>query len=87
MYGVPMPVQTRERSAQVATDYTAINVSHAARDDLRVFQAAATGLLRRRVNMTDALRLAVRLATVILATDGEASWSQMQAAEPNGEAQ
>lgn len=71
----------------MATEYTAINVSHAAREDLRVFQAAATGLLRRRVNMTDALRLAIRLASAHLATEGEAGWADMQAAEPNGEAQ
>lgn len=69
----------------MASDYTAINVSHEARDDLRVFQAAAIGLMRRRVNMTDAMRLALRLATAHLAAEGEAAWESMQATAPNGD--
>lgn len=71
----------------MASDYTAINVYPVAREDLRVFQATATGLLRRRVNMTDALRLAVRIAAAHLAEEGEAAWQAIQATEPNGEAQ
>ena len=43
-------------------EYTGISIDFAARDDLRRFQATATGALGRRLNMSDALRLAVHLA-------------------------
>ncbi|MDG9679042.1 hypothetical protein [Micromonospora sp. DH14] len=57
----------------MASEYTAINVSHGARDELRSFAAAATGTLGQRVTMTDALRLAVRIATAHLAADATAT--------------
>jgi hypothetical protein len=53
----------------VATEYTAINVSPLARNELRTFAAFAAGALGQRVTMTDALRLALRIAQVHLTED------------------
>jgi hypothetical protein len=47
--------------------YTSVNVEPAAAADLRLFAAQAGGQLGRRVTMTDALRLACRIASVHLA--------------------
>lgn len=70
----------------MAPEYTGISISHAARDELRTFQAQATGVLSRRINMTDALRLAVRIAAAHLTSDGPSTWNAMTVTEPNGEA-
>jgi hypothetical protein len=77
-------VPTREGKA--VAEYTAINVSHAARDELRTFAARAGGMAASRVTMTDALRIAIRIATAHLATDGPAVW-QAITTESNGETQ
>lgn len=42
--------------------YTNISVSHDAKADLAAFQARLIGLLGRRVNLGDTLRVAVTLA-------------------------
>jgi hypothetical protein len=68
----------------VSPEYTGISITPAARDDLRRFQAQATGVLAQRVNMSDALRLAVRIATAHLATDGTDTWKSMTVTKPNG---
>lgn len=69
----------------MATDYTAISVAPVAREELRTFAAMATGVLRQRVTMTDALRLALIIATPYLATEGHAAWQQLiEATDPNG---
>lgn len=81
-----MPVQTQKGRATVAPDYTGISISHAARDDLRLFQARAVGALGQRLNMSEALRLAVKIATDHLSTDAGTAWQSL-ITEPNGEAQ
>lgn len=65
-------------------EYTGISITPAARDELRRFQAQATGVLAQRVNMSDALRLAVRIAAAHLATDGPGVWESMTVTKPNG---
>jgi hypothetical protein len=79
-----MPVQTKKGRTPVAPEYTGISISHGARDDLRMFKAQAGGVLGRSINMSDALRLAVRIATAHLSTDGPEAWQLIT--EPNGEA-
>lgn len=49
--------------------YTSVTVSPEAAAELRMFAAHTGALVSRRVTMTDALRLAVRIATAHLADD------------------
>ena len=71
----------------MAAKLTAINTTLEARAELRAFQAAATGAVGRVLNMSEALILAARIATVHLA-EVPATWQNLSAVtEPNGEAQ
>ncbi len=63
---------------------TGISITPAARDALRRFQAQATGVLAHRLNMSDALSLAVHIAAEHLATDGTSAWQAMNVTKPNG---
>jgi hypothetical protein len=67
-------------------DYTGISITIEARSDLRRFAAAATGALGERVTMTDALRLAIRIASDHLA-EVPGAWQELSAPDTNGEAQ
>jgi hypothetical protein len=53
----------------MSSGYIGISVAPEARDALRTFQAVAGGQLSQRITLTDALLLAVRVATAHLSTD------------------
>ena len=56
-----------------AQNYTGVSITPEARDDLRLFAAKSGGVLGQRVSITEALRLAVHIASAHLATDGLSS--------------
>lgn len=72
-------------------EYTGISILPAARDAIRAFSAKAGGELERRISMSEALMLAVRIATAHLSTDARAAAIDVgiipAGTEPNGEAQ
>lgn len=49
--------------------FTAVNVARDAAEDLRTFAARSSGALGKRVTLSQALRLATRIASAHLATD------------------
>lgn len=73
-------------------EYTGISILPAARDAIRAFAAKAGGELERRLSMSEALMLAVKIATAHLATDARPAATELgiippPVTEPNGEAQ
>lgn len=52
-----------------AGKYTGVSITPEAREDLRLFAARAGGVIGQRISITDALRLAVHIASAHLTAD------------------
>jgi hypothetical protein len=77
--------RANERRAHVPAGFTAVNVAPEAADDLRTFAALAGGALGKRVTLSNALRLATRIATAHLTADATAAARQLGLIEPAAE--